>query len=33
MNLVLKINPTQVTLVPDGINNIRSNSGDTIVDF
>tara|TARA_B100000212_G_scaffold279367_1_gene219154 strand:+ start:367 stop:1059 length:693 start_codon:yes stop_codon:yes gene_type:complete len=31
MNLVLKINPTQVTLVPDGINNITSNSGwDTI---
>ncbi len=27
MNLVLKINPTQVTLVPDGINNITSNSG------
>ena len=26
MNLVLKINPTQVTLVPDGINNITSNS-------
>ena len=31
MDLVLKINPTQVTLVPDGINNITSNSGwDTI---
>ena len=31
MQLVLKINPTQVTLVPDGINNITSNSGwDTI---
>ena len=31
MNLVLKINPTQVTLVPDGINNITSNSGwDTV---
>ena len=31
MQLVLKIKPTQVTLVPDGINNITSNSGwDTI---
>ncbi len=31
MELVLKIKPTQVTLVPDGINNITSNSGwDTI---
>ena len=31
MQLVLKINPTQVTLVPDGVNNITSNSGwDTI---
>jgi len=31
MDLVLKINPTQVTLVPDGINNITSNCGwDTI---
>ena len=31
MDLVLKINPTQVTLVPDSINNITSNSGwDTI---
>ena len=31
MDLVLKINPTQVTLVPDEINNITSNSGwDTI---
>ena len=31
MDLVLKINPTQVTLVPDGINNLTSNSGwDTI---
>ena len=31
MDLVLKIKPTQVTLVPDGINNITSNSGwDTI---
>ena len=31
MDLVLRINPTQVTLVPDGINNITSNSGwDTI---
>ncbi len=31
MDLVLKINPTQVTLVPDGVNNITSNSGwDTI---
>tara|TARA_A200000113_G_C8850511_1_gene350063 strand:+ start:663 stop:1379 length:717 start_codon:yes stop_codon:yes gene_type:complete len=31
MELVLKINPTQVTLVPDGVNNITSNSGwDTI---
>ena len=31
MDLVLKISPTQVTLVPDGINNITSNSGwDTI---
>ena len=27
MKLVLKINPTQVTLVPDGVNNITSNSG------
>ena len=32
MELVLKINPTQVTLVPDGINNITSDSGwDTIM--
>ena len=31
MDLVLKINPTQVTLVPDEVNNITSNSGwDTI---
>jgi pyridoxine 5-phosphate synthase len=31
MELVLKINPAQVTLVPDGVNNITSNSGwDTI---
>tara|TARA_B100001250_G_C19680372_1_gene735564 strand:- start:360 stop:1076 length:717 start_codon:yes stop_codon:yes gene_type:complete len=31
MELVLKINPTQVTLVPDEINNITSDSGwDTI---
>ena len=31
MELVLKIKPTQVTLVPDGINNITSNAGwDTI---
>ena len=31
MQLVLKINPTQVTLVPDGVNNITSNSGwDTV---
>ena len=27
MDLVLKINPTQVTLVPDAINNITSNCG------
>ena len=31
MDMVLKINPTQVTLVPDEVNNITSNSGwDTI---
>lgn len=31
MEMVLKIQPTQVTLVPDGINNITSNAGwDTI---
>ncbi len=31
MELVVKIKPTQVTLVPDGINNITSNAGwDTI---